>query len=58
MPLLTDVRDILAEDTNTISNMYLTNDDNKKVGRMELRLVKMSSGREAFGLVKVRDAKV
>jgi len=45
MPLLTDVREVLVEDENGLSNMsYLTNEDRKGFGKIKLRILSTGPG--------------
>ena len=53
VPLLTDVRDILTEDTHGISNMsYLTKEDDRNLGRVQLRTIEIKDGLKVLGLTK------
>jgi len=55
VPLLTDVREILTEDTNGVSNMsYLTKKDKKNLGKLQLRTIKIKGGPTVLGLTKAR----
>jgi len=45
MPLLTDVREVLLEDENGLSNMsYLTNEDRKGFGKIKLEILSTGPG--------------
>ena len=50
-PLLTDAREVLVQDTNGISNMsYLTDTDNKTVGKLQLHAIELAEGQTVFAL--------
>jgi len=54
-PLLTDVRDVLVEDPNGISNMsYLTNYDTKALGKLRLTSVDIPGSGSVFAVTKKR----
>ena len=50
-PLLTDVREALARDTNGVSNMsYLTDTDSKIIGKLQLKAIELPDGQTVFAL--------
>jgi len=57
IPLLTDVREVLVEDENGLSNMsYLTNENSKRFGKIKLGIQSTGEGMPAvYGLHVARD---